>query len=90
MKNDILFKRRETEITLTTKTNETEPRGFRLIFLGKEEEDVEVLEVNEIDFADVKKRLEGGKSIFMATIQPPTYKPELFIETNESWYFSRV
>ena len=42
--------------------------GFRLFFLGKEELDVEVIEVNKIDFDDLKRQLKNGKSVFMTTV----------------------
>jgi len=42
--------------------------GFRLFFLGKEDVDVEVIEVNKIDFDDLKRQLKNGKSVFMTTV----------------------
>ncbi len=48
--------------------NNTEFFGFRLFFLGKEDLDVEVIEVNEIDFNDLKRQLKNGKSVFMTAI----------------------
>jgi len=41
---------------------------FRLFFLGKEDFDVEVIEVNKIDFDDLKRQIKNGKSVFMTTV----------------------
>ena len=48
--------------------NNKEILGFRLFFLGKEDLDVEVIEVNKIDFNNLEKQLKTGKSVFMTTI----------------------
>ena len=48
--------------------NNKEHLGFRLFFLGKEDIDVEVIEVNKIDFDYLKKQLTNGKSVFMTTV----------------------
>ena len=42
--------------------------GFRIFFLGEQECDVEVSEVKQIDFDNVKRRLKDGKSVFMTAI----------------------
>ena len=60
----LLFKERN----LKAKEKQYESLGFRLFILGKHECDVEVLDVKQIDFDKVKKRLEDGKSVFMTTI----------------------
>jgi len=41
---------------------------FRLFFLGKEDFDVEILEVNKIDFDDLERQLQNGKSVFVTTL----------------------
>jgi len=74
--------------TVTADQNKT--LGFRLFFIGNQDSDVEVLEVDKIDFENVKRRLELGESVFMATIQSPSSKQDLLLETEESWYFSRI
>jgi hypothetical protein len=45
-------------------------RGFRLFFLGEHECDVEITEVKQIDYNDVKKRLlaRQGNSVFITMI----------------------
>jgi len=93
LQNKILFSGQGQEdsqnIRNVTK-NENKKLGFRLFFLGKKDLDMEVMEVEKIDFENVKRRLELGESVFMATIQPPSSKSNLFIETEESWYFPRI
>jgi hypothetical protein len=74
-----------------TVTENVEELGFRVFFIGNGDYDVEVSEVHEIDFADVKRRLEDGKSIFISGIQPQEKKPELFeAEQEDLWFFSRM
>jgi hypothetical protein len=41
---------------------------YRLFFVGNDEDDVEILEVNELDLSKMKKRLECGKDIFISEI----------------------
>ena len=43
--------------------------GFRLFILGKNQCDVEVIEVEEIDFDVVKRGLENGKQVFLTTVE---------------------
>ncbi|MEJ2495807.1 MAG: hypothetical protein P8Y79_15930 [Ignavibacteriaceae bacterium] len=68
----ILFKRNDqgnesgdSEI----KKSESKSLGFSLFFLGIENQNVQVIETNEIDFEAVKLRLENGQSVFIDTIQ---------------------
>jgi hypothetical protein len=56
------------ERNVKTKNKQYELNGFRLFILGKHECDVEVFDVKKIDFDNVKKRLEDGKSVFLTTI----------------------
>jgi hypothetical protein len=87
----ILAKLEETKTKkgITDTTNQNTKLAFRLFFIGTKDLDVEVMEVEKIDFENVKTHLELGESIFIATIQPPSIKPN-FIETDESWYFPRI
>ena len=48
--------------------NTPEKFRYRLFFIGDEDNDVEVVEVNEIDFETMKRRLKCGKNIFIAGI----------------------
>jgi len=43
---------------------------FQLFFLlDDEDQDIEVVEVREIDFEEVKKRLEKGESVFIEVVE---------------------
>ena len=94
MQNRIMLMRQEQEIEdknfKKVTPDQKKTLGFRLFFIGNEDSDVEVLEVEKIDFEKVKKRLELGESVFMVTIQPSSNIPDLLTEIDESWYFSRI
>jgi hypothetical protein len=78
----------ETKKFETVTQNVKKKLGFRLFFVGNKDWDVEVAEVDEIDFADVKRRLECGESIFIARIQRQKSKPILSTKIEkEPWYF---
>ena len=53
-----LVKEYATKEFKTVTENVEEKLGFRIFFIGNGDYDVEVVEVHEIDFADVKRRLE--------------------------------
>jgi hypothetical protein len=75
----------------TVTENVEEKLGFRIFFIGNGDYDVEVVEVHEIDFADVKRRLEDGESLFISSIQPQEKKPDLFKPEQEKlWFFSHI
>jgi len=65
---------------------------FRLFFLKDEDQKVEVVEVETIDFSEVEDRLKHGESVFI------TRKSKQKLNTNltsketveESWYFARI
>jgi hypothetical protein len=48
--------------------NTSEKLRYRLFFLGDGENDIEVIEVNDLDFEFVKRRLKCGKNIFISGI----------------------
>lgn len=91
--------KRMFEETLLEKTTETctESKFFRLFILKNDEEyDVEVEEVEEIDFTKIIERLEKGESIFISqkrkqesSKKMPTEK---FSKENaaELWYFTHI
>lgn len=65
---------------------------FQLFFLkDDEEQNVEVEEVEEIDFENVKKRVEHGESVFITRRSKEKLKRSLFEEESaaELWYFTR-
>ena len=86
-----LVKEYATKEFKTVTENVEEKLGFRIFFIGNGDYDVEVVEVHEIDFADVKRRLEDGESVFISGIQPQEKKPELFEPEHEDlWFFSHI
>jgi hypothetical protein len=66
---------------------------FQLFFLkNNEEQSVEVEEVEEIDFAEVKKHIERGESVFITHKRREKMDASLVTEENaaEYWYFSNI
>ena len=66
---------------------------FQLFFLlNNENQDIEVVEVEEIDFTEVKNRLEKGESVFIARKRKQKSEPILVAseETEEPWYFTHL
>jgi len=66
---------------------------FQVFFLKNDEDQgVEVIEGKEIDFEEVKRRIERGESVFITRRQEQKLKPNLFSNKVEkdSWYFSRI
>ena len=74
--------------------HEEEKPKFQLIFLkDDEDQSVEVVEVEKIDFTEVEKHLDQGESVFITNKQKKKSKPNL-ISKKESYtevlYFSHV
>jgi len=64
-----LKKEEKVFVPLEGRLNDSEDCiGFRIFFLREQECDVEVSEVKQIDFDNVKRRLKDGKSVFMTAI----------------------
>jgi len=66
---------------------------FQLFFLkDDEEQSVEVKEVEEIDFGNVKKRVEQGESVFITPKCKEKLETSLFEEEDiaEQWYFTHI
>ena len=66
---------------------------FQLFFLKDDEnQDVEVKEVKEIDFAEIEKRLKDGESVFITRKRKQKLNTRLVAEEDaaEHWYFSHV
>lgn len=65
---------------------------FQVFFLSNKDEGVEVIEVEDIDFEEIKRRIKNGESVFI------THKQELKSEESrlaskvekEPWYLSRA
>ena len=72
--------------------NEEKP-VFQLFFLkDDEDQSIEVVEVEEIDFTEVKKRIEQGESVFITRKRKQKLNPNLISseEATEPWYFSHI
>ena len=66
---------------------------FQLFFLrDNEDQSVEVEEVEEIDFREVKKHLENGESVFITLKRKDKSEKSLVKEEGvaEAWYFTHV
>lgn len=66
---------------------------FQLFFLiNNENQDIEVVEVREINFTEVKKRLKNGESVFITRKRKQKLEPILVAseETADPWYFNHI
>ena len=65
---------------------------FQVFFLKNDEDQgVEVEEVKEIDFEEVKRRVEDGESVFITRKQEPKLSRTLIgNEEEDSLYLSRI
>ena len=75
-----------------TKVYEEDPL-FQLFFLKDDQnQSYEIEEVEEIDFTEVKKRIERGESVFITRKREEKLDASLVAEENvaELWYFSRI
>jgi hypothetical protein len=72
--------------------NKKKQTPFQMFFLkNDQDETIEVIEVNRIDFEEVKKHLERGKSVFIATKkeQKPDVNFIAYKQVKEPWYLIR-
>jgi len=85
-------KERKNEMSRNVMENKKKSASLQLFFLKNDEnQNVEVVEVDEIDFEEVKSRLEKGESVFI------TQKQEQKSDVNfiaydivkEPWYLIR-
>jgi len=66
---------------------------FQLFFfINNENQDIKVVEVEEIDFTEVKKRLEKGESVFITRKRKQKLEPISVAteETADRWYFNHI
>jgi len=66
---------------------------FQLFFLkDDEDQSVEVVEVEEVDFREVERRLKQGESVFITCKREQELKASLVAmeDTAEPWYFSYI
>ena len=65
--------------------------SFQLFFLKNDDnQSVEVVEADEVDFEEVKRHLENGESVFISPNreQNPDVKFIGYEQVKEPWYFS--
>jgi len=73
--------------------NKKEKPTFQVFFLKNDEDQgVEVIECEEIDFEEVKRRLERGESVFITRKQEPKARTSRITNKAEKdpWYLSRI
>jgi len=66
---------------------------FQVFFLKNDEDQgVEVAEIEEIDFEEVKRRIERGESVFITRRQEPKARTTRITKKVEKdpWYLSRI
>jgi len=85
----------EGEVKITVLRNDMETKEekllFQLFFLKNDEnQSVEVVEVEKIDFTEVKKRIEREESVFLTRRRKQKLNPNLIAseEATEPWYFT--
>jgi len=77
-------------LSYIVEVNEEKPL-FQLFFLkDDEDQSVEVLEVEEIDFVEVERRLNQGESVFITHKRKEKLNTSLAIneDAGEQWYFT--
>ncbi len=68
-------------------------QAFQLFFfLSNENHDFEIVEVDKIDFPEVKRRLEKGESVFITHKRKKKSEQVLLAsrETEDPWYFTHT
>ncbi len=74
------------------KVNEEKPL-FQLFFLkDDEDQSVEIEEVEEIDFREVKNRLKQGESVFITRKRKQKFNTTLVAKegATDTWYFTHI
>ena len=65
---------------------------FQLFFLKDDDKSVEVVEVEEVDFREVERRLKRGESVFITRKREQELKASLVAmeDTAEPWCFTHI
>jgi len=90
--DDPTEKERKNEMPRNIMENRKKDAHLQLFFLKNDEtQNVEVVEVDEIDFEEVKSRLERGESVFITRKQEQKSDMNLiaYDMVKEPWYFIR-
>jgi len=88
----MLMEVKRTVLRNVVEVDEEKPL-FQVFFLKDDEyQSVEVKEVEEIDFEEVKKRLEQGESVFITRKRKQRLNKTLVAREDaaELWYFSHI
>jgi len=87
----------EGEVKIMVLRNDMETKEekllFQLFFLKNDEhQDIEVVEVEKIDFTEVIKRIEQEESVFIKRKPKQKLNPYLIAseEATEPWYFTHI
>jgi hypothetical protein len=83
-------KERKNEMSGNVMENKKKETPLQLFFLKNDEtQNVEVIEVNEIDFEEVKSHLERGESVFITRKREQTSDMDFIAYdiVKEPWYF---
>jgi hypothetical protein len=86
-------KERKNKMAKTVIENKKKETPFQLFFLKNDEnQNVEVIELNEINFEEVKSHLERGESVFITRKREQTSEMNIIAYekvAKEPWYFVR-
>lgn len=85
-------KERKNKMMANILKNKEKRTPFQLFFLKDDQDQaIDSVEVNEIDFEEVKKRLENGESVYITSRrrQKPNVKFIAYEREKEPWYFLR-
>jgi hypothetical protein len=92
MMNEPNEKERKNKMMASIIKNKEKRAPFQLFFLKDAQNQVnDSVEVNEIDFEEMKKRLENGESVYITSKrgQKPNVKFIAYQREKEPWYFLR-
>jgi thiamine pyrophosphokinase len=73
----------------TGTSNNPDTLKFRIFLLGEEDRDIEILEVEKIDYEIINRNLNLGKSVFISSTSHQN-SPIRVNMPSDSWYFYRV
>jgi hypothetical protein len=85
-------KEAKNKMPKTVIKNKKKETAFQLFFVkNNEDQDVEVIELNEINFEEVKSHLERGDSVFITRKREQTSDMNFiaYETVKEPWYFVR-
>jgi len=97
MRQETPLKWRYLELEIMALKKDVDENGgkllFQLFFLkDDEDQNVEVVEGEEIDFREVKKHLKQGESVFITCKREQKLDPNLIVseKATDPWYFTHI